>query len=81
MIKQTILNPSKKLSAVPYNKIFACFNSLFPQVFLFFIVFFNVGTLSGVYLFDHPLWSIFQSSITHNFNYDVTIALFGKEAK
>ena len=28
-------------------------------------VFFYLGTPSGVYLFDHLLWSIFQSSITH----------------
>ena len=28
--------------------------------------FFYVGTPSGVHLFDHFLWSIFQSSIRHN---------------
>ena len=34
----------------------------------FIIIFFYVGTPSGVYLFDHLLWSIFQSSITlYNF--------------
>ena len=29
------------------------------------VFFLNVGTPSGVHLFDHLLWSILQSSITH----------------
>ena len=41
----------------------------------FVFVFFNVGTLSGVNIFDHCLWSIFQSSIPH-YNYNLFKFLF-----
>ena len=36
-----------------------------PKRYSKFILFFYVGTPSGVQLFDHLLWSLFQSSITH----------------
>ena len=54
---------NKPIFPTPFIIIFV---TRFSNVWLIIIMFFmNVGTLSGVHLFDHLLWSKFQWLITH----------------